>query len=164
MKEQWQLPILILHDGRIVSIVAVPRVLNPHDKYYTVRVSGFRQLFWGGDRPKLAGGSRWRRRPPTRTPDPLRSLKLSFKPAQADGPPRRTTGSPRPRAAGEPPARRALRTIAASFRLAWRCDPVVISGAFGLPLRPSVRPTERAKCWPRTDPQSTVFPVQPCRR
>src|SRR6266478_3692371 len=108
MKEQWQLPILILHDGRIVSIVAVPRVLNPHDKYYTVRVSGFRQLFWGGDRPKLAGGSRWRRRPPTRTPDPLRSLKLSFKPAQADGPPRRTTGSPRPRAAGEPPARRAL--------------------------------------------------------
>ena len=26
--------------------------------------------------------------------------------------------------------------------------------------RPSVRPTERATCWPRTDPQSTVFPVQ----
>ena len=50
------------------------------------------------------------------------------------------------------------RTIAASFRLTWRCNPVVISGAFGLPLRPSVRPTERATCWPRTDPQSTVFP------
>src|SRR6267154_4178597 len=121
MKEQWQLPILILHDGRIVSIVAAPRVLNPHDKYYTVRVSGFRQLFWGGDRPKLAGGSRWRRRPPTRTPDPLRSLKLSFKPAQADGPPRRTTG-PHARAPQESRQRDApSRTIAASFRLAWRC-------------------------------------------
>ena len=29
---------------------------------------------------------------------------------------------------------------------------------------PSVRPIVRATRWPRTDPQSTVFPVQLCRR
>ena len=36
------------------------------------------------------------------------SQQLSFKPAQADGPSRRTTGCPCPRALGEPPAQRAL--------------------------------------------------------
>src|SRR5882672_5457529 len=135
----------------------VLRSLNATLDYRRKRMTAFWLVFECALVPLLAGGSRWRRRPPTRTLDPLRSLKLSFKPAQADGPPRRTTGSPRQRDAPS-------RTIGASFRLAWRCNPVVISGASGLPLRPSVRPTERATCWPRTDPQSTVFPVQPCRR
>jgi hypothetical protein len=60
--------------------------------------------------------------------------------------------------------RRALPNNRRELQRTWRCNPAVISGAFGLPLRPSVRPTERAMCWPRTDPQSTVFPAQPCRR
>ena len=30
-------------------------------------------------------------------------------------------------------------------------------------MSPSVRPIERGMREPRTDPQSTVFPVQPCR-